>query len=77
MKYFYKIRDVEDEEKYSQFLTTDKKCKELIECAIADWYGGDDNGNRVEADNVFECIEQRLTNNGIQWKWIKFTNIDF
>jgi hypothetical protein len=76
-QYYYKIRDIEDDDKYSQYLTTDKKCNDIIENAIETWYGGDEEDNRIEADNVFECIEQLLTQNNIQWKWIKFNIINF
>ena len=77
MKHFYKIRDIEDDDKYSQYLATNRKCKKIIERAIGDFYGGDENGNRIEADNVFDTIEQYLDMRDIEWKWIKFTVVDF
>ena len=74
---YYKIRDFDDDDKYSQYLVTSRECKKIIEMAIADFYGGDDDGNRIDADNVFDTIEQYLDVRDIEWKWIKFTNIDF
>lgn len=72
--FYYKIRDIEDD-RYSCYLATSRQCKDVIEKAIEDWY--DEDIEIANVDNVFDTIEQYLDMRDIEWKWIKFTNIDF
>lgn len=79
MEYIYKIRDYEDDDKYGQFIKTNKECRQIIQNAIEHWYDAPDDGH-INADNVFDCIEVFLNENNIDFKWFRFdeTNtIDF
>ena len=78
-EYIYKIRDCEDDDKYSQYIKTNKECRQTIQNAVEYWYDHPDD-EYINADNVFDCIEQFLISKNIDFKWFRFdeTNtIDF
>lgn len=72
--YFYKIKDTEDDE-YSDYLATDSECKMLIENAVNYYYDyPDDDG--VGGTNVFDYIEYFLRTHDINFKWIRFDDMN-
>lgn len=76
--YFYKIKDLEEPDLYSEYLYTNKECSEIIEDAIGYWYDDQDKATEeIGANNVFESIEIALKEYNIEFKWIDFSVITY
>lgn len=67
--FYYKIKDIEDDE-YSEYIWTDKKCGTIIKKAIAKYHN---EGN----DCVIEYIKQELDNHNIKWAIIDWNEIEY
>lgn len=67
--FIYKIRDIEDDYKYSQFIRTSRECKKLIQEAIYEWKM---DAESTGADNVFDYIETYLDQHDIEFEWFDF-----
>lgn len=72
--YFYKIKDTEDD-KYSEYLATDRECKTFIENGIDYHYDYPDRYDK--GGNVFECIEWYLDKQGIKYAWLNFDIVEY
>ena len=68
MNYYY-IRDIE-EDMYSYHIATNKKCKTLIDKAIYKY-------ERERDNDVMSYITEMLDKNGIEYKFIEFTEIHY
>lgn len=67
--YFYKIRDMEDDE-YNFYISTDEMCGEIIESAIDEWH--EDNEEYRSDGNVEDYIIRALNSAGIGYSFIDF-----
>ena len=68
-KYFYKIKDSEDDE-YSEYIWTDRKCSTLIKKAVRKYQSEGD-------DCVMEYIKQALDKHNIKFSIIDYNEIEY
>ena len=70
-KYFYKIKDIEDDG-YSIYIWTDEPCREIIAWAIEEYHNDND-----ESESVMFFIDNYLRENGIGYSIIDWNEIEY
>lgn len=69
--FIYKIQDIEDDLKYSQYIRTSEECKQTIINAVEYWQDNPDD-EYINANNVYDCIEMFLKEQEIDFEWVDF-----
>lgn len=66
-QYFYKIKDVEDDN-YNYYFTTNRKCGSIIQKAIDKW-------DRERDYHVWGYVEEELVKHGISFEFIEYDRV--